>query len=82
MKKEEIEFYNELSELCKKYEIINAAFCGEMKENYLACLNVETGIEKELHIKDRVLCITNVGRLWQYCREAQKTILNKFERGW
>lgn len=77
MTKDDVEkFIKELSILCDKYNIVNAAFTGEDKysQKYIGVKSLSG--EYSIFIKS----LLNIGRLWQTAREGMNLILDGFEK--
>ena len=75
-KEKQEEFKKELQELCKKYEVENAAFTGADENNYigLSCLDESPSLGSIFE------SVNNIGRLWQSSRGIIADMLNNFEK--
>ena len=65
--------------LLDKYKLGDASFCATEIRNgqYVGMVSIKynTGA-------DFFASLSNVGRLWQHCREQMKKFLDGFERNW
>lgn len=73
-------FKTELNVISERYGIENAAFCGDNGSEFIGFFVVVGG---RISMDDAWRSSLNVGRLWQYAREAVRNILNNYEKkGW
>lgn len=73
------ELESDLRGICEKYDIKNAAFCGETLGEFIGIPVSDSG-----PVLSCFATVLNVGRMWQAMREQTRAMLDMFEqkRGW
>ena len=71
------EFAQALKDLCQKYSVKNASFCGFIGDGLYSIIS----LDKAETINDICMSVTYVGRLWQHARTSMRSLLDSFERG-